>query len=618
MADRISVEDFFRKPERAAVHLSPDGSKIAYLAPYERRLNIHVQDLANGEITRVTAVTERDLAGFTWVGEDRLLYARDNGGDENYRLYSVGADGGNPLDLTPFDEVQCSLVDDLEDIDDMVLFQMNRRDPERFDVYRLNTATGEMEMVAENPGNVQAWVTDHAGRLRVAVTTDGVNTSLLYRKDESDEWNEVARYTFKESASPLLFSFDDDEVLYVASNVGRDRTVIATLDLRTGEETGVLFEHPRVDVSRLLHSRHRRVVTGVSFEEERPAYHFFDETRAALQKRLDEKFPDSINGPTSWTKDETVWVVVQTGATRRARYHLYDTRTDEFTFLFDSAPWLNDRGLVEMHPIRYSSRDGLEIHGYLTVPDGVETTVGDDGAVVPSTPLPLVLVVHGGPWVRDSYGYDPEAQILANRGYAVLQVNYRGSTGYGRKFWEASFGQWGLAMQDDLTDAVRWAVDQGITGADTVAIYGGSYGGYAALSGVTKTPDLFRCGVSYVGLSNLFTWMDAFPPYWKPMLEMVHEMVGHPEKDKERMRKVSPLFNADKIQVPLFVAQGANDPRVRKEESDQIVTALRDRGVPVQYMVKENEGHGFSNEENSIEFYHALEAFLLEHLPPGN
>jgi dipeptidyl aminopeptidase/acylaminoacyl peptidase len=256
-----------------------------------------------------------------------------------------------------------------------------------------------------------------------------------------------------------------------------------------------------------------------------------------------------------------------------------------------------------MEPVSYTSRDGLKIHGYLTLPAG-STGKG----------LPLVVNPHGGPWTRDAWGFNPEVQFLASRGFAVLQMNFRGSAGYGRSFLESGFRQWGLAMQDDVSDGARWAIEQGIADPERIAIYGGSYGGYAALSGMTSTPDLYACGISYVGVSNLFTWIAAIPPYWKPYLEMLYEMVGHPEKDEERFRRTSPFFNADNIVAPLLVAQGANDPRVRKEESDQIVEALRGRGVAVEYLVKENEGHGFSNEENRFEFYRLMEKFLQDHL----
>jgi dipeptidyl aminopeptidase/acylaminoacyl peptidase len=598
----IPLEDFFRKPDKVQVRVSPGGGFLAWLEPWERRLNLHVRDLRSGETRRVTAAAERDLGGYAWVNDERLVYVQDKGGDENFRLYAVGRDGSNPLDLTPYDGVKCDIVDDLEEIDNEILIQMNRRNPEIFDVYRVDVNSGEMEMIAENPGNVQSWATDHDGRLRLATTTDGLHTSILYRETEANPWREVARYDFREGATPRLFGFDNRS-LVVSSNVGRDKSAIFEYDLAAGRETELLFEHPEVDVWEPLWSKARKKLTGFMFETDKWRYHFIDDERARLQQFVDDSLPGQENRVISCSKDERRFVVYSGSDRNVGSYHLVDLDGPRIEKLFDLAPWLDPERLSTVTPVSFPSHDGLTLHGYLTLPRDVDTR-----------PLPLVMLPHGGPWHRDSWGYDPELQFLANRGYAVLQVNFRGSTGYGRRFWEASFGEWGLSMQDDVTSAVRWAIDEGIADPLRVAIYGGSYGGYAALSGLTKTPDLYACGVSYVGVSNLFTWIEAFPPYWKPFLETVYEMVGHPERDEQRFRDNSPFFNADRIKVPLLVAQGANDPRVRKEESDQIVAALEQRGVEVEYLVKENEGHGFSNEENQFEFYRALEGFLERHL----
>jgi dipeptidyl aminopeptidase/acylaminoacyl peptidase len=582
--------------------------RLAYQAPWERRLNVFVRDLSSGKETQLTRADDRDIAGFVWANDERLVYARDRGGDENHRLHAVGRDGADPIELTPFEGVKCDIVDDLEDVPDQILFQMNQRDKELFDVWRLDVRTGEMQLAAENPGNVQTWITDHSGTLRLATTTDGVNTAILHRPSEIDPWHEVASYSFEESASPLAFTFDG-RAIYVSSNVGRDKAAIFEYDLDRGREGRLVFEHPEVDVADLLLSKHRRLVTGVSFETDRLHHHFFDAERARMQEHVEERLGGRVNRLVSHSRDERRWIVHSGGDRSRGSYHLLAQEKDgalSLEHLFDSAPWLAEEDLASVRPIVYRARDGLAIHGYLTLPPGVEPRR-----------LPLVVHPHGGPWARDSFGFDPEVQFLASLGVAVLQMNFRGSLGYGKELWRKSFGQWGLAMQDDVTDGVRWAIEQGIADPTRIAIYGASYGGYSALSGLTKTPELYACGISYVGVSNLFTWIEAFPPYWKPFLDMVHVMVGHPERDADRWRATSPFFHADRIRAPLLVAQGANDPRVRKEESDQIVSALRSRGVPVQYVVKENEGHGFSNEENQFEFYRAMEGFLREHLKLG-
>lgn len=602
----IPLEDFFRKPDKIALRLSPDGKSLAWLEPWERRLNLTVQNLADGSTRRVTAASERDLGGYVWVSSDRLVYVQDTGGDENYRLYAVGSSGDNPIDLTPFEGVKCDIVDDLEQDDDHILFQMNRRDPQLFDVYRLNVHDGSMSLVGENPGNIQSWFTDHDGKLRLATTTDGVNTSLLARETEAAEWRTVATYDFKEYARPQLFTFDNRGI-FVASNLGRDTLAIAEYDLSLGREVRVLFEHDDVDIENLLFSRARKCLTGVAFEVDRLDYHFFDTKRAELQAFVDGQLPGRENTVVSHSRDETLYVVCSANDRTLGAYYLLDAQARTLTHLFEISPWLDEQNMAEMRPIRFSARDGLTIHGYLTLPPGSA-----------SKSLPLVVHPHGGPWARDRWGFDPELQFLASRGYAVLQVNFRSSAGFGRKFLEAGFGQWGLSMQDDITDGVRWAIDEGIADPARIAIYGGSYGGYATLAGLTKTPDLYACGISYVGVSNLFTWIESIPPYWKPYLEMIHEMVGHPERDSEQFEATSPFFNADKIVAPLFVAQGANDPRVPKQESDQIVEALRSRKVEVTYMVKENEGHGFLNEENRFDFYREMERFLDRWLAPGD
>lgn len=599
---RLPVEDLFRKPERAAVRISPRGDRLAWLAPHDRRLNVHVQDLATGEVRRVTHAQERDVAGFLWVGDDRLLYGQDQGGDENDRLYAVSADGSEPVDLTPFEGVKSSIVDELEDVPGFVLIEMNRRDARVFDAFRLDVRTGALELVAENPGNVQTWVTDHAGRLRAAVTTDGVNTSVLYRATEQEPFSTVATYDFKESATPLGFTFDDARLL-VSSNVGRDRRAVCTYDLERGVEAEELFAHPEVDVEQVLLSRRRRKVTGFAYHTDRLGYHFVDPLRERIQRAVEAAYPGADVALVSHTRDETRFVASISGDRQPGSYALVDAGTLTVSQLFDTRPWLREDDLAPMSALRFAARDGRSIPAYLTLPVGRE-----------ARGLPLVLLVHGGPWARDVWGFQPEVQLFANRGAAVLQVNFRGSVGYGRDFFEAGFAQWGKSMQDDLTDGVRHLIGTGVVDASRVGIYGGSYGGYAALAGLTLTPGVYACGISYVGVSNLFTLIASIPPYWEPMLEMLYEMVGHPERDAERLRAISPVFHADRIRAPLFVIQGANDPRVKKAESDQIVEAVRARGLDVPYMVKDDEGHGFHNEENQFEVYEAIDAFLTRHL----
>ena len=599
---KIPLEDFFKKPEKAMVKISPSGQYLSWMEPWERRLNVHVKNVKTGEIKRVTNATERDLYGYFWANDERIIYSMDEGGDENTRIYGVDNDGSNPLKFTPYKNVKCDIVDDLENDDEHVLFQMNKRDEKVFDIYRLNVNTGDMEMIAENPGNVSSWITDHDGNLRLSVTTDGVNEGIRYRETESAEWKQIASYNFKESASPLFFTFDN-QAIYVASNVGRDKHAIHEYDLSTGKEGKLIYEHPDVDVSELMHSRKRKIITGVSFTTDKKKFHFFDKFRKKIQDFVDGKLSGYQNVITSFNKEESKCIIYSGSDKTYGSYHFLDLDKWEMKKLFDRSPWLKEKEMSSMQSISYDSRDGLKIYGYLTIPAGKD----------PKN-LPMIVNPHGGPWHRDEWGFNPEIQFLANRGFAILQVNFRGSTGYGRKFLEIAFKQWGLSMQDDVTDGVNWAIEEGIADPDRIGIYGGSYGGYATLMGIVKTPDLYAAAVDYVGVSNIFTFLETIPSYWEQYLGMMYEMVGHPEKDKEQFEKTSPALNVDKIKTPLFIVQGANDPRVKKSESDQMVKALQDRGVMVQYMVKDNEGHGFLNEENQFDFYREMETFLNTHI----
>lgn len=598
----IPMEDFFRNPEKTDFKISPDGQYLAYLAPWERRLNVYVRKIGADRATRVTHATRRNIAGYLWAKNNRIVYVQDQAGDENFRASAVNADGANPKELTPFPKVRVQLLDELEESPDEILITMNRRDPRFFDAYRVNVYNGALKLVGENPGNISVWLADNNGQLRVAVATDGLTDTLLYRAAEAEPLRPVAATNFKDALDPLYFTFDN-RYLYVATNLGRDKQAIYRYDPEKGEKLDLIFEHPEVDVARLLRSKKRKLITGVSFFTDKRQYHFFDADRQKLQEDLERRLPGyevvTADGRNLQSKDETRVLVRTYSDKSLGAYYYYDRVNGDFRKLAEVSPWLHEGEMVDVKPVKYQSRDGLTIHGYLILPQGVE----------PKN-LPVVINPHGGPWARDHWGFNPEVQFLANRGLAVLQMNFRGSTGYGKAFWQAGFKEWGRKMQNDVSDGVAWLVQQGLADPKRIGIYGGSYGGYATLAGVTFTPDLYACGVDYVGPSNLFTLLASFPPYWELELQKFYEMVGDPVKDEKLLREVSPLFHADHIKAPLLVAQGANDPRVKKAESDQIVQALEKRGIKVEYMVKDNEGHGFHNEENRFDFYRAMERFF--------
>jgi len=603
-APKIAMEDFFRNPEKTAFRLSPNGEYFSYLAPWEKRLNVFVQKIGTDQAVRITSEKDRDIAGYLWKGNNRILFLKDTGGDENFQLYGVNIDGSDLKGLTVFEKVRTELIDDLKDVDGEIIVGLNKRNPQVFDPFRLNVVSGEMTQLAENPGNITGWMTDHDGKLRLATTSDGVNQTILYRDTEKDQFKPILTTSFKETMSPQLFTFDN-KMLYALSNLGRDKSALVTFDPATGKEKEVLFETQEADIEGIDFSRKDKKLLSVSWTTDLEKEHFFDQDAEAMKKKLEEKLPGYQVSIGSTNKDENKFMIRTYSDKSRGAYYMFDKTSGELKKLADLTPWLNEKELCDMKPITYKSRDGLTIQGYLTLPKGYD----------PKN-LPVVINPHGGPWARDYWEFNPEVQFLANNGYAVLQMNYRGSTGFGKSFWESSFKQWGRTMQDDISDGVKWLADQGIADPKRVAIYGGSYGGYATLAGLTLTPELYAAGVDYVGVSNMFTFMKTIPPYWKPMLDMFYEMVGNPKTDSLKLAEVSPVYHVDKIVAPLFVAQGANDPRVNKAESDQIVDALKKRGIAVEYMVKDNEGHGFHNEENRFDFYRSMLAFLDKHLKP--
>lgn len=598
----IPLSDFFRNPEKTHFLISPNGKFVSFLAPYNERLNIFVQETGTGTTRRITEVTERDIYNYFWGNDKTIIYLRDNAGDENYHFFSVNIESGMNRDLTPFEGVRANLVDKLEDFDSEILIEMNKRNSEVFDVYRLNIETGEMKLAAENPGNISGWVTDHEGKIRAALTTDGVNNSLLFRETEKDEWRIIITTDFKESIVPLFFTFDNS-YLYASSNIGRDKSAIIKYDIKNAKELEVIFEHPDVDVYYMSYSRKRKVLTAISYDTWKRERFFLDEQTKQIYEKLQSMLGKYEISVADKDDNEEKYIIRTYSDRSLGANYLYDKNADLLTKISDVSPWINEDEMAEMKPVTYNSRDGLTINGYLSLPPGKE-----------HKHLPVVINPHGGPWARDYWGFNPEIQFLVNRGYAVLQMNFRGSVGFGRKFWECSFKQWGRTMQNDISDGVNWLIDQGIADPKRIAIYGGSYGGYAVLAGLVYTPDLYAAGVDYVGVSNLFTFMNSIPSYWKPYLETLYEMVGHPEKDKELLEESSPVFHVDKIKAPLFIAQGKMDPRVNINESDQMVEALKKRGIDVPYMVKDNEGHGFQNQENKFDFYREMEIFLGKHL----
>ena len=606
----IPLQDFFKNSEIVQVRMSPNGKYLAYLKPYKKRMNIYVKTIGvtNSE-KRLTNQTDQNIASFFWKEDDTLIFGRDFSGDENTQFFRVSAEGKDERSLTPFKGVRHEIIDDLEDVSKTeILIGSNKRDSKVFDVYRLNVKTGNLKLVVQNPGHFacwlgqKTWIVDHKGQLRVAISIDGVHSVVYYRGTEKEEFKMIMKTNFTDVFHLLMFDFKNEN-LYVLSNLNRDTIVLQLFNPKTKKVLKTLFSHPSRDVSNIIVSKKRKKLLGVSYIDWKQEYQWFDVTRSRIYKDLLKQLPNKEIHIVSKNKEEDLFVVHASSDREAGTYYLYQVKTKKLDKIASMKPWLKAEDLAEMKPIKYQSRDGLTIHGYLSLPKG---NSGKN--------IPLVVHPHGGPDVRDVWGFNPIVQFLANRGYAVLQMNFRGSTGYGKKFLKSGFKQWGLAMQDDITDGVNDLIKKGIVNKDKVCIYGGSYGGYATLAGVTFTPDLYACGVNVVGVSNLFTFFETMPLYWEPEREMIYEKIGHPVKDKELLKKISPVFHADQIKAPLFVVHGANDSRVKKAEADQIVSSLSQRGIQPLYMVKYDEGHGFMKEENKIEFYTLMEQFLKKHL----
>lgn len=616
LPELISVEDFFSPPERTAAKISPDGTRIAYLAPWKNRLNVWIEDLDGDAPPRcVTADETRSVYIYSWTDDPRwLLYLQDNGGDENFHVYRIDLDNPDTaaVDLTPFPGARASF-DLPKGRPGKAIVQTNNRDPQLIDAYELDIATGQLTLLAENPGNVIMWLCAPNGDLFTNTLTADGDVEISQWDSATASLRPIKVYDgtdYPVGIFPVAIS-PDGTGIWLGSHEGSDRTRLVRIDVATGAETEV-DSHPTFDLgnqmvlpSPFILSERTGELVGARFYGERQVIHALDANFAAVLENL-TKLSDGDLGAISSDDSEQKWVVNFTHDRDPWATYLYDHATGESRLLFRPYPNLNSDSLAPMTPVTISSRDGLDLHSYLTLPVGVE----------PSD-LPMVLLVHGGPWSRDCWGFQPDVQMLANRGYAVLQVNFRGSTGYGKAFTKAAIGEFAGKMHDDLIDAVDWAVKQGYADRDKVAIFGGSYGGYAALVGVTFTPDVFAAAIDYVGISSLANFMRTLPNVARPFLATNwHLYVGDhndPAQEADMLAR-SPITKVDQIRTPLLVIQGANDSRVVQAESDNLVAALRQRGVEVEYMVKEDEGHGFLNPDNQIDMYHAVEKFLAEHL----
>jgi dipeptidyl aminopeptidase/acylaminoacyl peptidase len=656
----IPKEVLFGNPTFASPSLSPDGKYLAYLAPDDKDiLNVHVRTVDDAETARVVTFDKsRGIRSFLWAEDSiTVLYLQDYEGDENFHVFAVDATTVDAAkDLTPGEKVKASSVMPNKRYPDELLISTNARNEKNFDMYKCDYKTGELTMVAENPGDVVGWgVEDESNEVRFALVRNQEDSSNTLRvRDSADsEWRELITFPYGEEGSFVEFCKDGGKSCYITSSIGRETKALLKVDLQTGETIEEICSNDKCDVGGVALDKDTKEVRLVSFNYARLERVFFDEDLKKDYRVLEEKGPEGAEvRVTSKTRDETTWVVAYTRSDGPTEYKLYDQVAKKLADLYVSRPELLNYKFALMEDVRITARDGLELVGYLTrAKDNGEKT-------------PLILLVHGGPWARDTYGFNAQAQWFANRGYSTLQVNFRGSTGYGKSFlhkgdgrskikrrkevlflfffWWCRFcynifldldshipcamvcpltfnlshiGQWGVgSMQHDLTDAVEWAIKEGIADPDKICIYGGSYGGYACLAGLAFTPDLYRCGVDIVGPSNVKTLLDSIPAYWGPLRNQMLIKIGDVDSDEEFNKKISPLYHVDNIKAPLLIGQGKNDPRVKQAEADQIALSMQSKGIPVEYVLYPDEGHGFARPDNRIDFNGRVELFLKEHL----
>lgn len=577
---------------------------MAYIAPVDGVLNVWVGTAGGDDHEPVTRDTERGITSYFWGHDNKhLFYLQDQGGDENWRLFSVDLDSGEIVDRTPFEGVQAQLVAHRKKFPNEMLIGLNKDNPQLHDVYHLDLRSGELSKIVENQGFVD-WVVDDELKVRGAVAPqpDG-GMQILVRDSEDAPWRPFLVLGPADAlvGGPLGFS-KDGAAIYVLSSVDANAARLILKDIGTGKEQ-ILAEDPTYDVVGAMMHPDTREPQFAIFMREKADYQILDPSIAGDIAAIEKVNPRREFNIIDRDHADATWLVAYDSDDGPVKYYTFDRGSKRAEFLFDHRPELNDHNLAPMEPFSFKARDGLEVHGYLTFPVGAERTG-----------LPTVINVHGGPWHRDTWGLNLEAQWLSNRGYLCIQINFRGSIGYGKAFLNAGDREWGGAMQDDITDAVGWAIEQGYADPELVCIYGGSYGGYASLVGVTFTPDLYRCAVSIVGPSNLKTFIETIPPYWTPMLNLFKQRVGDPETEEEFLWSRSPLSKVDNIAVPLLIAHGANDPRVKLAETEQIVAAMEEKGIDHELLVFEDEGHGFAKPDNRLRFYAAAERFLAKHL----
>ncbi|MEI7597010.1 MAG: prolyl oligopeptidase family serine peptidase [Bacteroidota bacterium] len=599
---QIALEDFFKKPEKSEFLISPDGKYISYLAPSENKMNIFVEEIATGKSENITKEKAFDVDKYYWANDKRIVYLLDKAGDDVLSLYAIDASGKRKKALSEVEGINNIMIDNTTSNPMEIIIGNNSRENAVIDAYKVNVETGEMTMIGQNTGKISKWITDHAGIVRLATESDGVSSSVLIRDNEAAPFRKLVTTDFKESVEPLFFTFDNKNV-YALSNIGRDKKALVIIDGATGKEKEVVYENQDYDVKTVYFSEKLQKITSICFVSWKKEKFFFSPEAETIFNKLSADLKTEEINVMDYNAEENKFILKTSSDKSYGSYYFMDIASNEIKKIADASPWLEGKALSNMKAISYKSRDGYTIYGYLTMPNGPDTAN-----------LPVVVLPHANLNERDIWGYNSTVQFLASRGYAVFQPNYRGSVGYGKKFQQAGFKQFGLNIQNDITDGVNFLISSGIADKGRVAIMGESFGGNIALCGLSNPPGMYVCGIAQSGICDMTSYLNSIPSFWKSYRSMMFEMIGNPLNDVENLKLASPNQNVANIKVPLLFAQGGRDMMVKKVIVDKFIADIKANNVDVNYIIKFDEGHGFKKEQNIFDYYKAVEQFLAKYM----
>jgi dipeptidyl aminopeptidase/acylaminoacyl peptidase len=597
---QIPISDFFKNSEKIFFRLSPDGQYVSYLKSYKGRQNLFIKSLVDGKERMATSFEDYSIGNYSWTYNNEIIISQDIISLDEFKMFALDVPTLSMHEIVSLSKGRIFLLSNPNKQEpDVITIRMNKRDPANFDIYRLNIKTGELKPYLVNPGNITEWFPDDDGKIRLVKASDGVDETILYRSNDNAPFKPIIKNNFINRVQPIAFT-GEKNYFYALSNVDRDKSALVEIDAETGKEQKVIFACEKADINKVDYSVSKHRLELANCEEEKPHKHFLNEDTENIYEKLSKQLHNTQINIVGRDSAEDKFVILTYTDTNPGTYYLFERSSGKLTNIGTRNSSINPDELCAMQPISFKARDGLLINGYLTLPKGAR-----------KTNLPVVVLPHDAPWrTRDVWGYSDEVQFLANRGYAVFQVNYRGSAGYGKAFYRAGFKQVGGKIQDDITDGVNWLIKNGTADPKKIAIFGAGFGGFSALYGVSFHPGLYNCAVVQSGLINFFTYIKDVPPYLKPRLQMTYEVIGNPESDAERLRAISPVFHTDKIKAPLLIFQGAKDESANISEMNQFVRELKKQSVPVTYYLKQNERRVFRNEHNRMEMYTEIEKFL--------